>query len=224
MDKMLCESKAWIGSGLRNGNIKVYKDRIEFYYGKKIIKNYAIEKMAIINKNDNGVSTKICFIYDSKKENLYISNDKVDKVLEIIGDNKNISENEWINYDTTYKSNMEDKNNNKQNNGTLEFLYGVICLIGGFIWFGYTQNWFNFLGINKTGISSGCYYQESEKDALCFKGKKAYFKSNDSTEYYVTYTYDEAIVKDAYGKTITSCRKIKDSKNIICGSAELHKK
>lgn len=120
---------------------------------------------------------------------------------------------------------MEDKKiNNKQDNGMLEFLCGAIGLIGIFIWFGYTQNWFNFLGINKTGISSGCYYQESEKDALCFKGKKAYFKSDDSTEYYVTYYDDKAIVEDAYGKTITSCRKIKDSKNIICGSAELHKK
>ena len=120
---------------------------------------------------------------------------------------------------------MEDKKiNNKQDNGMLEFLCGAIGLIGIFIWFGYTQNWFNFLGINKTGISSGCYYQESEKDALCFKGKKAYFKADDSTEYYVTYYDDKAIVEDAYGKTITSCRKIKDSKNIICGSAELHKK
>lgn len=215
MDKILCESKAWIGSGLRNGgNIKVYKDRIEFYYGKKLIKNYAIEKMAIINKNDNGVSTKICFIYDSKKENLYISNDNVDKVLEIVGDNKNIVENELINYDTTYKSNMEnEKINNEQGNGIIN----LIIFIGAFIWLGYILNWFNFLGINKTGISSGCYYQESEKDALCFKGKKAYFKSEDSTKYYVT-------VENAYGNTITRCRKIKDSKNIICGSAELHKK
>ena len=47
---------------------------------------------------------------------------------------------------------------------------------------------------------------------------------NDNKRVLVTYTYDEAIVKDAYGKTITSCRKIKDSKTIICGSAELHKK
>lgn len=120
---------------------------------------------------------------------------------------------------------MENKKiNNEQGNGIVKFVIGLIIFIGGFIWLGYTQNWFNFLGINTTGISNGCYYQESEKDALCFEGKKAYFKSNNSTQYYVTYTYDKAIVEDAYGKTITSCTTIKNSKNIFCGSAELHRK
>lgn len=221
MDKILCESKAWIGSGLRNGNIKVYKDRIEFYYGKKLIKNYVIEKIAIINKSDNGVSTKVCFIYDNKKENMYISNDNVDKVLEIIGDNKNISENELVNYDTTYKSNIED-NRNGNNNKNIEIFSFVISVII-FLFIGYKMNWFSFMGLNSLGIN-GCYYNESEKDALCFDGKNAHFKSIEDTKYYVKYYTNDLKIEDKYGNTIiSSCKKIKDSKNIVCDGLELHK-
>ena len=218
MSKILFESKAWVG--LRNASIMVYKDKIDLYYNKNLVKSYLIKDIEIISQKGNEVSTTINFIYNGKKEKIAISNDKIKDVLKLLNDDDSNSE------DSILKDEIkqDEVTNEQQNNGMLEFLWGAIVLIGGFIWLGYTQNWFNFLGINTTGISSGCYYQESEKNALCFDGKKAYFKSDNSTEYYVTYTYDKATVEDAYGHTIASCKPIKDSKNIICGSSELHKK
>lgn len=218
MDKILCESKAWIGAGLRNGNIKVYKDRIEFYYGKKLVKSYITKKMDIISKNDNGVSTQIFFMYDDKKDSIRIHNDKVNEVLKVIETCENGFKEEQVNTDTTNKSDIKN-NKNSKSVGILSFIFSFIFLI----FVAYKLNWLSFIGLNTLGIN-GCYYNESEKDALCIYGKEASFKSVKDEKYYVTYYTSDIKIEDKYGKHITDCKRVKGSKNIVCNNLELHKK
>jgi hypothetical protein len=120
------------------------------------------------------------------------------------------------------KSDIDDNKNKKDNKKIDGIIEGIIVLIA-ILFIGYKFNWFASIGLNSLGIS-GCYYNESEKDALCIKGKEATFMSIKDTKYYIDYGENIIFLEDKYGNTFTSCKKVKDSKNIICGDLELHKK
>lgn len=123
------------------------------------------------------------------------------------------------------KNNISDNKNEKTNNknnkigGILSFIFSLAVIL----FIGYKFNWFSSLGINSLGVS-GCYYNESEKDALCINGKEATFMSIKDTKYYITYYSDSMLIEDKYGNRFTMCKKVKGSKNIICDGLELHKK
>ena len=224
MDKLLCESKAWISGGMVKANIKVYKDRIEVYRGSKLVKEYFINDIKIISSNSNGTSTLVLFTYKGKKEKIWIKDDKINEVFNIINKDTKNKKDDVIKEDSIITNeDKRDNNDNTSNNNA----GGVISLIVSIIFIlvvGYKLNWFSSIGINSTGIN-GCYYNESEKDSLCINGKEATFKSVKDTKYYVKYNSDSIKIEDKYGNTIIfECKRVKDSKDIICDELVLHKK